>query len=128
MLGRLCAWRGACMAGVGCVAGGMCGRGGMCGKGGMGGRRDGHCSGRYASYWNAFLISLDYRLIEKTLDVISIVTNVTSPINNLLLVFNHISRRFCTKVTVTKLSMIKKPSGGKKYCLCLYRVSNTIIS
>ena len=24
-------------------------------KGGMCGRRDGHCSGQYASYWNAFL-------------------------------------------------------------------------
>ena len=64
--------------------GGMCGKGGMhdgrgCGRGhfcGMAGcdgggegacvvrvghawqgwgRRDGHCSGRYASYWNAFL-------------------------------------------------------------------------
>ena len=47
--GRVCvaeghAWQGAC------VAGGMCGRGG-----GMHGRRDSHCSGRYASYWNAFL-------------------------------------------------------------------------
>ena len=26
-----------------------------CMAGGMRGRRDGHCSGRYASYWNAFL-------------------------------------------------------------------------
>ena len=24
--------------------------------GGMSGRRDGHCSGWYASYWNAFLL------------------------------------------------------------------------
>ena len=44
---------GACMV-VGCVLGGMCDRG-PCMAGGMGGRRDGHCSGRYASYWNAFL-------------------------------------------------------------------------
>ena len=26
--------------------------------GGVRGRRDGHCSGRYASYWNAFLFIL----------------------------------------------------------------------
>ena len=49
-----------------CVAGGLHGRGmcmarghvwqGVCVAGGrMHGRRDGHCSGRYASYWNAFL-------------------------------------------------------------------------
>ena len=42
------AWLGACIAGGdvwqrGCVARGMRGK------------RDGHCSGRYASYWNAFL-------------------------------------------------------------------------
>ena len=36
-------WQGACMAG------------GMQGRGCMRGRRDGHCSGRYASYRNAFL-------------------------------------------------------------------------
>ena len=36
---------------------GMCGVGGMCGGGGdTCGRRDGHYSGRYASYWNAFLL------------------------------------------------------------------------
>ena len=34
---------------------GVCRAGGMCGKEGMRGRRDGHCSGRYAFYWNAFL-------------------------------------------------------------------------
>ena len=27
---------------------------GVHGRGGMHGRRDGHCSGWYASYWNAF--------------------------------------------------------------------------
>ena len=39
------AWQGgrACMAGEMATAGGMCGR------------RDGHCSERYASYWNAYL-------------------------------------------------------------------------
>ena len=55
---------GTCMAGVcsrGCAwQGRMCGIGGGCGRGaciarGVRGRRDGHCSGRYASYWNAFL-------------------------------------------------------------------------
>ena len=29
----------------------------MAGVGGVHGRRDGHCSGRYASYWNAFLLN-----------------------------------------------------------------------
>ena len=43
-----CAWRGAC------VVVGMHGSG-VCVVGGMRGRGDGHCSGRYASYWNAFL-------------------------------------------------------------------------
>ena len=42
-----------------CVAGGVHGRGYVwqrCAwQGGMLGRIDGHCSGRYASYWNAFL-------------------------------------------------------------------------
>ena len=33
---------------------------GVCVTGGVHGRRDGHCSGWYASYWNAFL------LIEKS--------------------------------------------------------------
>ena len=62
---------GACMAKGGMhVEGRMCGEGGMCGlvghalqRGrmcmagrGMCGRRDGHCGGRYASYWNGFLL------------------------------------------------------------------------
>ena len=50
--------RGGCMAGVhggGCVARGRALRGGACVAWGMLGRRDGHCSGQYASYWNAFL-------------------------------------------------------------------------
>ena len=57
-LWRLCFHRclsvhgGACVArgwGVACVAGGCAW------QGGMRGRSDGHCNGRYASYWNAFL-------------------------------------------------------------------------
>ena len=55
------AWWGACMAvgmvgdmyGSGCVAGSAW-QGGMHG-GGVRSRKDGNCSGRYASYWNAFL-------------------------------------------------------------------------
>ena len=35
---------------------GTCVERGVHGMGGMRGRRDGHCSGRYASYWNAFLL------------------------------------------------------------------------
>ena len=45
-------WEGACMAGG---QHGWQGEVCMVGGGGMRGRRDGHCSGRYASYWNAFL-------------------------------------------------------------------------
>ena len=62
--------RGTYMAGGMCCGGGMHGGGacmagehtwqgacvmGVHGGGGVHGRRDGHCSGRYASYWNAFL-------------------------------------------------------------------------
>ena len=39
------------------VAGGMHGRG-TCVAGGVSGRTDDHCSGWYASYWNAFLLLL----------------------------------------------------------------------
>ena len=57
VLGRGHAWQG---EGV-CMAGGMrelcmVGGGRPAWQGGMRGRRDGHCSGRYASYWNAFLL------------------------------------------------------------------------
>ena len=46
---------GACMAeGEGAC---MAGEGACIGRG-MPGRRDGHCSGRYAFYWNAFLFPL----------------------------------------------------------------------
>ena len=74
--GRRCAWRGrghawqvghAWQGGV-CGGGrmvwgmhgrGMCVAGGMHGRGGgVCGRRDGHCSGCYASYWNAFLFCI----------------------------------------------------------------------
>ena len=42
------------MRGTGaCVAGGVHG-----GEGGVRGRRDDHCSGRHASYWNAFLFNV----------------------------------------------------------------------
>ena len=57
-LGDMCG-RGACMAG-GCAWQGVCMAGGVCGGvhgRGVCGRRDGHCSGRYASYWNAFLLN-----------------------------------------------------------------------
>ena len=58
------AWQGAFVVGV-CMAGGMHGSWGVCDRGcawqrRVHGRRDGHCSGWYASYWNAFL------LIEKS--------------------------------------------------------------
>ena len=48
-------YRGACVAGPG----GMYGGGGHAWQGaGVRGRRDGHYSGRYASYWNAFLLEI----------------------------------------------------------------------
>ena len=63
-------WWGACIAGAACVAGevckteGPCGRGhvwqGACVAGGVHGRRDGHCRGWYASYWNPFLLFKDH--------------------------------------------------------------------
>ena len=64
MCGRGCmharghAWQGGGMYGRVCVVGGVCGRGpGVCvAGGGVYGRRDDHCSARYASYCNAFLL------------------------------------------------------------------------
>ena len=56
---RGCAWQGrGCVWQRACMAGGMHGMGGgMCGRGGMRDRRDGHYTGMYASYRNAFLFS-----------------------------------------------------------------------
>ena len=53
-------WEGHAWQGGHVLQGGVHGRvhawqGGVCMVGGMHGRRDDHCSGRYASYWNAFL-------------------------------------------------------------------------
>ena len=45
----------ACMAG-GCAWQGAMHDRGACVAGGVRARRDGHCSGRYASFWNAFLL------------------------------------------------------------------------
>ena len=74
MHGRGCAWQGMCMAegvhgmghgrgmhGRGVCGGGACVAGGHAWQGhvwwgGVLGRRDGHCSERYASYWNALLL------------------------------------------------------------------------
>ena len=73
----MCGWGGmccgmVCMAGK-CVTGGMHGRGasmvGSALHGGhlwqesVDGRGDGHCSGQYASHWNAFLLKA-YELID----------------------------------------------------------------
>ena len=49
------AWQGS-MRGA-CTTGGRAWQG-ACIAGDMRGRRDGHCSGRYASYWNALLLSM----------------------------------------------------------------------
>ena len=58
-----CSWqRGAC------VAGGMHGGGGAWRGGGrVRGRRDDHCIGRYASYWNALFSSFFLFLIRNLL-------------------------------------------------------------
>ena len=63
-----CAWQGcvhggdACMVwGEVCVVGDVHG-GDVCMAGGMRGGRDSHCSGWYASYWNAFLFQFCIRL------------------------------------------------------------------
>ena len=64
--GRGCVWQGACMAGghawLGCAW-----QGGMCG------RRNGHCSGRYASYCNAFLFVTEFAEFGETFRKNSIV-------------------------------------------------------
>ena len=49
-----CAWQGVCHKGH--TWQGACMVGGYAWQGGARDRRDGHCSGRYASYWNAFLL------------------------------------------------------------------------
>ena len=59
--------RGVCMAG-GMHVRGVCGRG-VCMAGGVRGKRDGHCSGWYASYWNAFFLickfdNIDWRTVN----------------------------------------------------------------
>ena len=58
---RGCAWQGVCV----CMAGGHAWRG-CAWQGDMRGRKDGHCSGRYASYWNAFLfiIFIHYEVLS----------------------------------------------------------------
>ena len=43
--------------------GGMHGQGSCVAGGGVRGRRDGHCSGRYASYWNAFLFLIQNQVV-----------------------------------------------------------------
>ena len=53
MCGRGHAWQGACMVGVGVWWGHAWQK--VCMARGMHRRRDGHCSGLYPSYWNAFL-------------------------------------------------------------------------
>ena len=64
-------WQGACMAwghawqGV-CMAGGLHGRG-ACMPVCVYGRRDGHCSRQYASYWNAFLSCVCMWVYEETI-------------------------------------------------------------
>ena len=70
MVGRVCmaedmhgrghTWQGGLHgSGRACMAGGTCmaRRGHARQGGGVRGRRDGHCSGRYASYWKAFLFT-----------------------------------------------------------------------
>ena len=67
--------RGACL-----VKWGMHGEGDMCGKGracvageGVRGRKDSHCSGRYAFYWNAFLYNEFFSMIVCSIEVKTII-------------------------------------------------------
>ena len=54
------------MAGSGGVhGGGVHGRGCVHGGGGMRDRRNGHCSGWYASYWNAFLFLIISNILRQ---------------------------------------------------------------
>ena len=54
--GVMCGEGGVCMVKGACMAkGGMHGKGGVCGEGGRSLR------GRYASYWNAFLLAISFR-------------------------------------------------------------------
>ena len=64
--GGMCCKGGACMAKGACMARGMHDKGGHAwqGEGVMCGRRDSHCSGRYASYWNAFLFPFRFRRLD----------------------------------------------------------------
>ena len=55
-----CAWQGGVWQG--CAWQGVCVAGGHAWLGGMRGRRDGHCSRRYASSWNTFLFNEVYTL------------------------------------------------------------------
>ena len=50
--------------GEACMAGGYAWWREACMAGGVNGRRDSHCSGRYTSYWNAFLSELFFQKIE----------------------------------------------------------------
>ena len=55
--------QGACLEGGVCMVG-ACMAGSMHGGEGMHGRRNGHWSGHYASYWNAFLFYIPLGLIS----------------------------------------------------------------
>ena len=48
----------------------------VCMAGGMCGRRDGHCSGRYTSYWNVFLFTMEVILSHWSFSVIHKFVNV----------------------------------------------------
>ena len=50
-------WLGACIVGA-CMAGWACMAGRHAWQGGVRGRKNGNYSGRYASYWNAFLFNI----------------------------------------------------------------------
>ena len=53
------AWQGACVVGA-CMAGGHVWQGGVWQGRSMHRRRDGHCSGQYAYYWNVFLFNDEF--------------------------------------------------------------------
>ena len=77
---RVCMARGASMVG-GMHGGGMHDRERGCvWQGGMRGRTDGHSSGRYATYWNVFLLTLQSSCFEET-DLLTITIYINTSIS-----------------------------------------------
>ena len=85
--------------------------------GGMRGRRDGHCRGRYASYWNAFLFSFSFRFSF----------NVYQRLSDFLLTLNwHFL--FWRESCLISLIEQEPASMTKKLCACVTPASVNLAS